>query len=74
FGRIAPVPSQVDAYATVDCRVAYDLNDKVELALNVSNLFNDRHYESNPPNSNPGNWHTGDLVGRRITGGVSIAF
>jgi len=74
FGRVQPAPLKVDAYATVDARVGYNLNDNLEIAVAASNLFKDRHYESNSPNSDPGNWHTGDPVGRRITGSLSFKF
>jgi len=74
FGRIEPAPLKVDAYATVDARIGYLINDDLEIAIAGSNLFKDRHYESNPPNSDPGNWHTGDRIGRRITASVSFKF
>ena len=74
FGRIEPVPLKVDSYNTVDARIAYNINDNLEVAIAAYNLFNDSHYESNPDNSNPGNWHTGDLIDRRITAKVSYKF
>jgi iron complex outermembrane receptor protein len=74
FGRVQPAPIKVDAYATVNARLAYNFNDNFEITLAASNLFNDRHYESNPPDSNPNNWHSGDLVDRRIIGSVSFKF
>ena len=79
FGRIQDnsldVPIKVDSYTTVDARIAYNINDNLEVAMAASNLFNDRHYESNPPDDSiSGNWHTGDLVQRRITVGVSYKF
>lgn len=74
FGRIEPAPVKVDAYVTVDARIGYLINDNLEIALAASNLFKDRHYESNSPNSDAGNWHTGDPIGRRITGSVNFKF
>jgi iron complex outermembrane receptor protein len=72
FGRTSD-PVKVDSYTTVDARIAYNINNDLEVALAASNLFNDRHYESNPPDD-PANYHTGDPVGRRITAGVSYKF
>lgn len=74
FGQAGAGPKKVNSYSTIDARIAYNLNDSLELAIAASNLFKDRHYESNPPDSDPGNWHTGDRVGRRITGSVSLKF
>lgn len=69
FGRIAGGPSKVRAYNSVDARIAYKPIEHIEFSVAASNLFKDRHYESN---SN--GWHQGDVVDRRIMGGVSIKF
>ncbi len=79
FGRVQdtlgnPVPSLVESYAAVDARVGYRLLDNLELSLAGYNLIGNGHYESNPPDGNPGNWHTGDLVGRRFTAGANWSF
>lgn len=79
FGRIQDTlgiaqPSKVKSYYTVDARVAYSPIDNLELSVVAYNLLRNRHYESNPLDSNPGNWHTGDLIDRRITASVSCKF
>ncbi|MCK4304043.1 MAG: TonB-dependent receptor [Candidatus Eisenbacteria sp.] len=67
FGRVGAGPSHVDSYNTVDAQLAYGAADCLKFSINASNIFNQRHYESNHP---PDGWHTGDVVGRRITAGV----
>ncbi|OPL17389.1 MAG: hypothetical protein AVO38_01465 [delta proteobacterium ML8_D] len=74
FGRVQPAPVKVDAYATVNTRIAYNFSDNLEIAVAASNLFKDRHYESNPPDSNPANWHAGDRVGRRVIASMNFKF
>lgn len=78
FGRVqdtfGAVPSKVESYSTVNARIAYSPIDNLELAVAAYNLFRNRHYESNPPDSNPWNWHTGDIIDRKITAGVSCKF
>ena len=53
-----PVPS----YETADISAYYIVNDHIELGLNISNAFDDNHYES----------FGGDILERRALG--SIAF
>ena len=50
----------VESYELVDLGVTYRLNDRIELGLNVSNLFDNDHYES----------FGGDLIPRRAIGNV----
>lgn len=69
YGRVEPGPSRVDSYATVDARVAYCPNDRLEVSVAARNLFNDRHYESNSTGL-----FTGDKIGRMITAGMSYSF
>ncbi len=69
FGRLGAGPERVDAYNTVDCRVAYRANDHLELAVAASNLFNNRHNESNLTE-----WHAGDVIGRRVMASLSYKF
>ncbi|MDI6785993.1 MAG: TonB-dependent receptor [bacterium] len=69
FGRIAPDPSKVESYATVDTRIAYHPYDNLELSLTASNLFNHKHYESNSTG-----WHTGDKIGRKVSMGANYKF
>jgi len=79
FGRVMNAdtgeaqPAHVDSYMIVDARVAFRPVDNLEVFVAGSNIFNDEHYESNPPNGNAGNWHTGDRIGRLITLGVSLS-
>ncbi len=78
FGRVVNAdtgearPAHVDSYMIVDARVAFRPADNLEVFVAGSNIFKDEHYESNPPNGNAGNWHTGDPIGRLITLGVSF--
>jgi len=79
FGRVQDtlgnaVPSSVESYYTIDARFAYSPITYLELSVAGYNLLGNKHYESNPPDGNPGNWHTGDLIDRRITAGVSCKF
>ena len=65
-------PQKVDPYTTIDLRVAYTPINNLEFALTAANLFEDKHYESNPI---PGLAGVGaDEIGRRITGTVSCKF
>lgn len=63
------IPQKVDPYTTVDARIAYRPTVNIEIALAVSNLLRDIHYETNPTG-----WIGADKVGRRITAGVSCMF
>lgn len=74
FGRVGAGPSKVNSYNTVNARIAYKLLENAELSVAAYNLFGNNHYESNPPDSDPGNWHTADLIDRRITAGMSFRF
>ena len=74
FGRVGTKPARVDAYTTFEARVGYNISDNIELSVAAYNMFNDKHYESNPPNNEPGNWHTGDKIGRRFIFGASWRF
>ncbi len=55
---IGPVPS----YETADISGHYTINDRIELGLNISNAFDDNHYQS----------FGGDILARRAL--ASIAF
>ena len=74
FGRVNPKPAKGDAYTTFEAKVGYNISDKMELSAAAYNMFNNRHYESNSPDNEPGNWHTGDKIGRRFIFGVSWRF
>ncbi len=68
------IPQKIDSYTTTNARVSYAPTDKIELAIAGYNIFNDRHYESNPPSELDGNWHNGDLIGRKISASISFKF
>ena len=55
-----PVPS----YGVVNLVASYDLSEAWEVGVNVSNLFNDRHYEI----------FSGDLLERYVLGHVSFSW
>ncbi len=52
----------VEDYDLVNLNAHYQVNDRVRLGLNVSNLFDDEHYQS----------FGGDLLGRRALGSVTF--
>jgi len=68
LGRLSAA-QKVDPYITVDARIAYKPKDNLEFALTAFNLFNDRHYESNPVG-----WIGADKVDRRIMASVTYRF
>ncbi|MEW6557789.1 MAG: TonB-dependent receptor [Elusimicrobiota bacterium] len=68
LGFLTP-PQEVNAYTTVDVRIAYMLKDNLEFALSSTNLFNNVHYESNPVG-----FIGADEVSRRIALNVSYNF
>ncbi|MFQ6034730.1 MAG: TonB-dependent receptor plug domain-containing protein [Sedimentisphaerales bacterium] len=68
LGRLSS-PQKVDPYITLDARIAYKLKDNLEFALTAFNLFNDKHYESNPVG-----WIGADKVDRRIMASVTYKF
>ena len=55
-----PIPS----YDLVDLTAAYDVNERVSLGLNVSNLFDESHYQI----------FGGDLIERRALGHVQFSW
>jgi outer membrane receptor protein involved in Fe transport len=66
-GQSTGSPGKVDSYSLVNLRLGYQfklLGAKGELDVRVFNLFNDRHREI------PG----GDIIERRITGGLQFNF
>ncbi len=69
FGRIGEETSNVNSYFTLNARIAYKVTDNVELSVSGYNINNDKHYESNTIG-----WHTGDLIGRKITGNLKCNF
>ena len=71
FGRVGAGPTKVKSYTTLNARIAYNITENIELSVAAYNLFRNKHYESNPPDLDAGNWHTADLIDRRITAGVS---
>lgn len=73
-GRAGQEPVKVDAYTTFEARIGYNLSDNIEISAAAYNMFNERHYESNSPNNDPDNWHTGDRIGRRFIFGASWRF
>ncbi len=50
----------VDSYSLVDLGGSYRINERVEVGLNISNLFDETHYQS----------FGGDLIDRRALGNV----
>lgn len=50
----------VESYSVVDLSGSYRLNDRIEIGLNVANLFDDNHYES----------FGGDLLERRALANI----
>jgi len=68
LGRLSAA-QKVAPYITVDARIAYKPKDNLEFALTAFNLFNDRHYESNPVG-----WIGADKVERRIMASVTYKF
>ncbi|MFH1776305.1 MAG: TonB-dependent receptor [Candidatus Omnitrophota bacterium] len=63
------VPVRIDAYTTVDTRVAYLFKDNLEFAIAVYNLFEERHREG----ANLG-LVSADEIGRRVTVSASYKF
>ncbi len=61
---VGPFNGVVEAYSVVDLNAAFDVNDRIGLSLNVSNLFDDEHYES----------FGGDILGRRALASVSFSW
>ena len=52
----------MESYTTADLTMGYRINDRIELGLNVSNVFDDEHFEA----------FGGDLIGRRSLGQVTF--
>ena len=52
----------VEDYDLVNLNAHYQINDRIRLGLNVSNLFDDEHYQS----------FGGDLLGRRALGSITF--
>lgn len=59
---VGPFQGEVDSYTTVDLVANWHLHDRVSLGLNISNLFDDEHFES----------FGGDLLERRALGSVTL--
>ncbi len=53
---------RVPSYETVDLNANYHISDSVSVGLNVSNLFDDEHFEA----------FGGDLLGRRAIGNITF--
>lgn len=54
----------VDSYSLVDLTGSYQINENVSVGVNVSNAFDDEHYQS----------FGGDIIGRRALGSVKLSF
>ena len=54
----------MDSYSVVDVGGNYQINEKISVGVNVSNAFDDEHYES----------FGGDIIGRRALGTVRFTF
>ena len=66
-GRTDGFPGHVDSYTLVNLRLGYKfelLGSKGKLNFGVFNLFNDRHREV----------RGGDIIERRISGGLHLSF
>jgi iron complex outermembrane receptor protein len=61
---VGPFVGVVMSYTTVDLAGEYYINDQWRVGLNVSNLFDDEHYQS----------FGGDLLGRRALGQVTFSW
>ena len=61
---VGPFVGVVESYTTVDLAASYYVNDMWRIGLNVSNLFDDEHYQS----------FGGDLLGRRALGYVTFTW
>lgn len=59
---VGPFQGEVEAYTVVDLVANWQVHDNVSLGLNVSNLFDDEHWET----------FGGDLLGRRALGSVTL--
>lgn len=59
---VGPFQGEVEAYTVVDLVGNWHVHDKVSVGLNVSNVFDDEHWET----------FGGDLLGRRALGSVTL--
>jgi iron complex outermembrane receptor protein len=59
---VGPFQGEVESYTVVDLVANWHVREHVSLGLNVSNLFDDEHWES----------FGGDLLGRRALGSVTV--
>jgi iron complex outermembrane receptor protein len=59
---VGPFVGVVESYTTVDLSGEFWINEQWRLGLNVTNLFDDEHYQS----------FGGDLLGRRALGNVTF--
>jgi len=64
FWFVGPFQGLVESYDTVDLVGNYKINDTWSVGVNVSNLFDDEHWQS----------FGGDLLGRRALGHVTVAW
>ncbi|MDA8020463.1 MAG: TonB-dependent receptor [Thermoanaerobaculia bacterium] len=54
----------VDSYSIVDLTGNFEINENISVGINVSNVFDDEHYQS----------FGGDILGRRALGTVKFTF
>ncbi len=61
---VGPFQGTVESYTTVDLNANFNVTDNLRLGVNVSNLFDDEHWQS----------FGGDLLGRRALGNVTFSW
>ncbi len=64
FWATGPFNGIVPSYETFDVSAGFDLNETVRLGINISNIFDNEHFEA----------FGGDLIGRRALGSVTFNF
>jgi iron complex outermembrane receptor protein len=64
FWAVGPFQGLVESYVTFDLNANYDINDSWSLGLQISNLFDDEHWQS----------FGGDILGRRALGNVAFTW
>ncbi len=64
FWSVGPFQGDVPSYETFDLNANYDISDRVSVGVQVSNLFDDEHFQS----------FGGDLLERRALGNVAFSW
>lgn len=64
FWATGPFNGDVDSYTVFDLSAGYRLTERIDLGVNVSNLFDDRHIET----------FGGDIIERRALGSVTFSW